>query len=114
MNRNGDKRMEWTGWANGSPSKTGAGYGLRVPAENRRTFFSRKWKSVTLMLETRGKVEEVHANLTSTFWEGCPELRGKAIGGWLQRNNLAPWPKGKPPKVKAVPVGSRRFRVHSE
>jgi hypothetical protein len=31
------------------------------------------------------------------FWKSCPEFRSAAIGEWLHRHQLAPWPERKPP-----------------
>jgi len=29
----------------------------------------------------------------------------------MLENGYAPWPKGKPPKFKLIPVGERRFKL---
>lgn len=49
--------------------------------------------------------------LSRSFWRSCPELRSAAIGQWLLRNGLAPWPRGAPPAVVLSPAGTRRFQL---
>jgi hypothetical protein len=41
----------------------------------------------------------------------CSELRSRRIGKWLLDHGLAPWVKGKPPRLSLEPVGARRFRL---
>ena len=96
-----------TGWNGSSPNNmTGAGYGIRVSRQNRDRYFRRGWPSVTIELENWGTTE---ANLTPSFWRGCTEMRGREIGKFLLDYGLAPWHKGKPPRLKLEPIGPRRF-----
>lgn len=98
-----------TGWSNGSPNNTtGAGYGIRVSRQDRDRYFQREWPFVTIELGNRGATE---ANLSSSFWRGCAELRGREIGKFLLDYGLAPWPKGKPPKMKLEIIRPRVFRL---
>ncbi len=45
--------MKVTGWSNGSPSASGAGYGLRISAADRDRYFDRSWSEVSIELATR-------------------------------------------------------------
>ena len=55
--------------------------------------------------------ETVLVSLSESFWRSCPELRSAAIGHWLFRNGLAPWPRGKPSAALLIPAGSNRFSL---
>jgi hypothetical protein len=98
-----------TGWNDGSPNNTtGSGYGVRLRREDRDKHFHLDWSSVSVELEgTRA----ITVSLTPSFWRRCTELRNLAIGKWLLDHGLAPWPKGKPPKMRLEQVGDRRFRL---
>ena len=98
-----------SGWNNGSPSKTtGGGYGIRMSWRDRDEYFDPEWPWVTIELEELGVTE---VNLAPSFWRGCTELRGAAIGKWMLERGLAPWPKGEPPRLRLEPAGERRFRL---
>jgi hypothetical protein len=98
-----------TGWNNGSPNNTtGSGYGVRLRQEDRDKHFRPRWSSVSIKLEGGGGVP---VNLTPSFWRRCAELRSPAIGKWLLDRDLAPWPKGNPPRLHLTRVGNRRFRL---
>ena len=97
-----------SGWNSGSPNNaTGGGYGIRMSRRDRDEYFDPKWPWVTIELEELGVTE---VNLAPSFWRGCTELRGAAIGKWMLERGLAPWPKGEPPRLRLEPVGERRFR----
>jgi len=103
------------GWNNGSPNdETGAGYGIKIQYEDREEFFKKDWPSVIVELEGEGEVE---VRLSKSFWRCCPELRRKEIGKWMLKKGIkkgnAPWPKGNPPAFELVPIGNRKFRLHS-
>jgi hypothetical protein len=88
-----------TAWNNGTHSKTGAGYGVKLDVRDRDRFFQHEWKSIELSLEGTSKVVQVNVAKPS-FWETtCRELISVEIGRWLIANGLAPWPKGSPPKL---------------
>jgi hypothetical protein len=53
-------------------------------------------------------------SLLKSFWRSCPELRSAAIGRWLLRNHLAPWPRGLPPALVLRHVTGNRFEPRSE
>jgi len=98
-----------SGWSDGSPNnRTGAGYGIRMSRRDRDEYFDPEWSSVTIELEGMGETE---ANVRPSFWHRCTELRKAKIGKWLLERGLAPWPRGKPPRVELVPAGERRFRL---
>ena len=85
-----------TGWSNGSPGRRGAGYGVRLSHYDRDHYFDRGWREVMVSLDSD---EIVAVPLSKSFWRSCPELRSAAIGRWLLRHRLAPWPHGHPPAV---------------
>jgi len=100
-----------TGWMIGAPNlKTGAGFGIRIPIKDRDRLFKKKWKSITIKLELGINFE---AKLSKSFWGECPEIRNKWIGKWLIENDLAPWPKNNPPKMKLKSTGIRIFKLSS-
>jgi hypothetical protein len=103
--------MHVTAWNNGGHFRSGRGYGLRLRAADRDTYFRREWSSAFLHLP--GVAQEIEANLAKrSFWSGrCTELLHAEIGRWLYRHGLAPWPKGKPPRFELLPTGGNRFRV---
>jgi hypothetical protein len=104
----------WTAWNSGTHLKSGAGYGFKVPIRDRDRFFDRKWRSVVLELPTASGHTEIEVNVAKdSFWtEKCHELISRDIGQWLRSNGLAPWRRGRPPKVNVEAVGERRFRVN--
>ncbi len=102
-----------TAWHNGRPSKTGAGYGLKVSATDQDRFFDKSWESVTLRLTAAdsGRIVEVNVAKRS-FRDGtCRELISKDIGQWFLCNKFAPWQKGHPPRFQLVPIRKREFEV---
>ena len=98
-----------SGWNNGSPdNRTGVGYGIRMSRGDRDEYFDPEWSSVMIELEGMGETE---VNVTPSFWRRCTELRKADIGKWLVERGLAPWPRGKPPRLELVPAGERRFNL---
>jgi hypothetical protein len=92
--------MEVTAWKGGT-------YGIRVGKNNVRQYFVSGTKSVDVEIDGH-----VYAfPLSSTFWTTCPEFRGKPVGAWLRKNNLIPWPKRQPPKLKLLLLGNNTFRL---
>ena len=100
--------MRVSGWNNGQPRTTGAGYGIRVAHGDRDRYFQRTWSSVFIEFEGNGQVE---VNLSNSFWQGCRELRSAQIGKWMIKIGVAPWPKGSPPELKLEPIGNRKFML---
>lgn len=101
--------MKVTGWNNGSPKDTGAGYGIRILPKDRDKFFQRNWNSVIIRLEGD---EEVEVVLPKSFWRRCPELRSAKIGKWLLKNGLAPWKRNNPPQLELEFVGEQKFNLY--
>ena len=81
-------------WNNGDYSKTGAGYGLRISKKDKIRYFKQSWEKVIVVLDG----QEVHVNLTDSFWRNCKELRSQKISQWLIEKGHNKWRKGKPPK----------------
>lgn len=98
-----------TAWNNGTPLKSGAGYGLKLDAGDRDRIFQREWK--TIILELEGTLDELEVNIAKpSFWGAtCRELINAEIGRWLIRNDLAPWSKGVPPKLLLKQIKDNRF-----
>jgi len=85
----------------------GGTFGIRVGSANALQYFNKKWTHVEVKL---GNTFHVF-NLSKTFWTTCPEFRGKEIGMWLHMHGLDHWPKGRPHKVKLIPLGSNKFKL---
>jgi len=100
-----------TGWSNGQPHRTGAGYGVRLSDHDRDTYFDPGWNEVVVDLDHG---ESVVVSLSKSFWRSCPELRSAAIGRWLLRNGLAPWSRGLPPALALIPVDGNRFALRMQ
>lgn len=97
-----------TGWSNGSPKGTGAGYGLRIRRQDRDSYFDREWPFVTVGLP---EGEWVTIPLSDSFWRKCTELRSAQVGRWMLDRGLAPWPKRNPPRFALESVCDGRFRL---
>lgn len=108
-----DVAMTWVAWNNGRHHASGAGYGLKIPVTDRDAFFRRDWNSVVLELPSLDGTTNVDLNVAKpSFWNStCHEVISKEIGLWLREQGLAPWPAGKPPKLRVTARGERRFRV---
>jgi hypothetical protein len=100
--------MRATGWSNGRPLASGAGYGLRISVNDRNRLFHPDWNNVLLEVDGSGQVV---VPLSASFWKTCTELRSSEIGRWLLRQRLAPWPRGAPPSVEIDHVAGNRFRL---
>ena len=100
--------MRATAWSNGSPRHSGAGYGLKISRQDRDQFFDQRWSAIILHLPGQ---DPTSIPLSESFWRSCTELRSAAIGHWLLRSGLAPWPSGKPPVLALQRIGDRAFSV---
>jgi hypothetical protein len=98
-------------WNNGQHYPTGAGYGIKISIEDRDTCFSKGWDCVVLELEDWDADVEVNVKKQSFWGATCRELISADIGRWLQASGLAPWPKGKPPKLLLEPLSGNRFSL---
>lgn len=103
----------WTAWNSGKHHSSGAGYGIKVPIVDRDRCFKPQWLTVSVELPVAGRFVKVECNTAKTsFWtETCHELISRDIGKWLRERGLAPWPRGRPPKLKVEVLGERSFRV---
>ena len=99
--------MRATGWSNGQPRRSGAGFGVRISRDDRDRHFHRAWDHVLIDLGS----EEIDVKLSKSFWGSCTELRSAALGRWLMAQGLAPWGRNEPPKLHVNPVGENRFRL---
>jgi hypothetical protein len=103
--------VEASGWHNGTPRSSGAGYGIRISKSDRDRYFVPGWNKVQLEFPDGQRVE---VDLTGSFWKPetpCAELRDAAIGRWLIAQEAAPWPKGSPPRLVLAPLGPKCFSV---
>jgi len=94
-------------WNNGSYKKTGGGYGIRIRKIDRDQYFEKKRDFITIQIDN----EEVQINISSSFWNKCPELRSEKIGKWLINKGYQKWPKGKPPKFRLIPMNKYKFML---
>ena len=95
----------------GPHNRSGTGYGIKVDRYDRRRFFKRAWDVVTLELEGYGAVVVVPIEKESFWSDTTPVLLSNDIGLWLIQSHLAPWPKGRPPKLMMLSAGGGRFYV---
>lgn len=100
-----------TAWNNGSHSKSGSGYGIKLDASDRDRCFDRDWKSVRLSLEGVPDVIEVNIDKPSFWGIMCRELISAEIGRWLISNGLVPWPRRNPPKLSLEHSEGNHFRL---
>lgn len=103
--------MRASGWHNGSPSASGAGYGIRISKADRDRYFEPTWTHVQLQYPD-GNTTRV--GLSSSFWKPltpCSELRSATIGRWLRARGVAPWKSGSPPKMIVSPLSDNHFSV---
>lgn len=98
-----------TAWNNGKHHPSGAGYGLKLKAQDRDLYFQGDWKTVWLDLEGYSQKVEFNVDKPSFWGPNCRELISRHIGIWLIENNLAPWPKGKPPKLNLESLDGNKF-----
>lgn len=107
-----NKSFEGTAWKNAAVPASPAGYGIKIDAASRDSHFDKSWKFVQLDLPQMA--EPVIANIDKkSFWNGtCRELINSRLGEWMISQKLAPWPKGRPPKLLLEPIAPARFRVH--
>lgn len=97
-----------TGWHNGSALTDPAGYGIRLTARDRDTYFEPTWKTVTVEMDGH---EPAIVTIAPSFWRSCPELRSADIGRWLLDAQAAPWAKGSPPGIAVELVADNRFAI---
>ena len=96
-------------WNNGQHNASGDGYGLKISASDRDTYFRREWRVVTLRLKGREHLAIVNIEKESFWNDTCRELISKQIGGWLIENGCAPWPPRNPPNVRIKSIAEGEF-----
>ncbi len=93
-----------SGWKSGRfGGHRAAALGVRVGRENVEQFFDKNWDVVLVEIEG----DTIPVRVTKTFWTSCPELRNPAIGAWMKKKGLAPWPKGRPPEMRLTHLGGQ-------
>ena len=100
-----------TAWNNGRHHASGAGYGLKVAIADRDRCFDPEEDSVVLELEGWDAPVTVNTAKASFWGPTCWELIDREIGRWLRRHGLAPWPEGRPPRLRMEPLARNRFAV---
>ncbi len=87
------------------------GNGITLSASDRTLYLKREWGFVTIELGDTGKV--ITANIDKdSLWTGkCLHLLNVEIGLWLYAENLSPWAKRRPPKIKMMPLGGNEFKL---
>ena len=85
------------------------GYGLRVAASSVGMWFRPEWTEITVHLPDED--EPVTATISDSFWRSSPELRGRGIKTFLERNGLLPWEKSRPPHFQLESLGGGEFRL---
>ena len=105
-----------TAWNNGAWRDTGAGYGLKISAEDRDRHFERDWDTVTLRLlgEQTNRVAEANVAKASFWGSQCRELIKLEIGQWLIENGCCRWPLNAPPRFRMRPLADREFEVRPD
>jgi len=102
--RGGYKKNEYSNPKKGS-------YGLKVSVTDRDKYFKRDWDNIVLEIEGKNKEFKVNINKDSFWGPMCRELIHKEIKQWFLEDDIAPWERGKPPKIKLEVVGSNRLRA---
>jgi len=97
-----------SGWKSGKfVAGRAVALGVRVGRENAERSFDKNWSVILIEIES----DTIPVKITKTFWTTCPELRSPAIGAWMRKNGLVPWPEGRPPEMQLTPLGTNRFRL---
>jgi hypothetical protein len=85
--------------------------GLKMSTTDRDAYLKREWGSVDLYLDGQSRPVKMNVDKNSLWNDTRRELISQEIGSWLIGNGMAPWPKGKPPKLKLLPRPQRAFDV---
>ena len=109
-------RFEATAWNNGAWYETGAGYGLKISADDRDKYFDRDWDTVTLRLigERTSRIAEANVAKDSFWGPHCRELIQLEIGQWFIENGFRRWPRNAPPRFRMVHVAGLEFEVRPD
>ena len=94
-NDNGIIVSSWKGWT----------YGVRLLKKGWKRFLSIIGSCTKVVIELEDTGEKGIVNITSSFYKGCHELRGKIFKTYFERNGLTEWERGKPYKLRLVYIG---------
>jgi hypothetical protein len=98
-------------WNNSKYLQSGGGYGFTISAADRDAHLRREWGTVDLHLPGRAEPAKVNVDKASLWKGNCLHLISREIGTWLIDNDMASWPRRRPPKFRLVPRGARAFDV---
>jgi hypothetical protein len=84
-----------------------------MSAADRDAHLKREWGSIDLYLPGDDQPIKINIDKDSLWNDSCRELISQKIGAWLISSGMAPWPKGKPPKLKFVRRALSAFDVLS-
>ena len=99
--------IEVSAWHNSKPTKTGAGYGIRVPKEH--IMLVKNWEQIKFL--GNQEYEILNRNNRKDYTDKCPEIRSKLIGLYLIKEELTDWQPKKPPKLKLKNEGEGVFTL---
>ena len=104
-----------TAWNNGYWRNTGAGYGLKLSAEDRNKYFDKDWDTVTLRLVGARTSRIPEANVAKdSFWSPkCHELIKLEIDQWFIENGFRRWALNAPPRFRLVHIAGRELEVRA-
>lgn len=109
-NSGGFSEMKVTAFNNGGHHKSGGGFGLRIPIEDRDQYFIKSWGSVFVHLPNK-VVVEININKSSFWNKTCGEIINIEVGRWMLESHEAPWCFGAPPKFDLLPLKERHFTL---
>lgn len=99
------------GFAKGESQNPAKGsYGFIVSIDDRNKYFKREWGAIILTLD--GEEQPFNVNLDKdSFWTGnCRELIHRNIKKWFLKNNITPWERGKPPRIRLEKIDNNKFK----
>ncbi|MDD5456320.1 MAG: hypothetical protein PHV30_04725 [Candidatus Margulisbacteria bacterium] len=86
------------------------GYGLKVAIQDRDKYFNSNWDNIRV--ELNDNITVLIKTNKKSFWNNsCHELISVEVGKWLIENNIAPWPKGNPPKLRLDLISNNYFKL---
>ena len=105
-----------TAWNNRDWHDTGAGYGLRIVAEDRNRFIERERHTVALRLVGTRTRRIAEGNLAkASFWAPkCQKSIKQKIGQWSIENGYRRWTYAAPPRFPMVPVADRNCEARPD
>lgn len=97
--------MNFTAW-----SHDGEWYGFRISKIERDAYFPRELEMVILELPYENGFTQIRVNVSNSFWDNCPELRGSRIRDWFNVNGYQPPTTIVPPKFTAEFINKNILR----